>query len=213
MVILVVTSEAEGDLFDHLQDAVTGLRIEESGDKHQIASVLTKEHTLEITEEVLAKWWGIGLETVKQTIKVTTQAGVQTMVRPVERRFRMRRNQLKFLTSNCLIYSDMMFPKVLSVQKMDCAQVYMDTLGWDHFHPMKSRSEASESLNCFVKENQWIPRTIITNGAMEEKGGNWRVNHKKWGITQQFTEPYSPWQNCAEQTVLEMKKQIKRFMR
>ena len=65
MVILAVTSEAKGDLFDHLQDTVAGLRIEESGDKHQIASVLTKEHTLEITEEVLAKWWGIGLETVK----------------------------------------------------------------------------------------------------------------------------------------------------
>ena len=87
MVILAVTSEAKGDLFDHLQDAVTGLRIEESGDECQIASVSTKEHTPEITEEVLAKWWGIGLETAKQTIKVTTQAGVWTMVRPVERRF------------------------------------------------------------------------------------------------------------------------------
>ena len=184
MVISAVTSEAEGDLFDHLQDVVTGLRIEESRDEHQIASVLTKEHTLEITEEVLAKWWGIGLETVKQTIKVTMQAGVQTMVRPVERRFQTRRNQLKFLTSNHLIYSDMMFPKVLSVWKMDCTQVYMDTLGWDHFHPMKSRSEAGEFLNHFVKENQWIPRTIITDGAMEEKGRNWRVNCKKWGITQ-----------------------------
>ena len=55
MVILAVTSEAEGDLFDHLQDMVTGLRIEESGDECQIASVSTKEHTPEITEEVLAK--------------------------------------------------------------------------------------------------------------------------------------------------------------
>jgi transposase len=48
---------------------------------------------------------------------------------------------------------------------------------------------------------------------MEEKGGSWRVNCMKWGITQQFTESYSPWQNHAEQTVLEMKKQIKHFMR
>ena len=46
MVILTVTSEAKGDLFDCLQDMVTGLRIEESGDKHQIASVLTEECTL-----------------------------------------------------------------------------------------------------------------------------------------------------------------------
>ena len=65
MVILAVTSEAKGDLFDCLQDAVTGLRIEESRDEHQIASVLTRECTLEITEEVLTKQWGIGLETVK----------------------------------------------------------------------------------------------------------------------------------------------------
>ena len=110
MVILSVTSEAEGDLFDHLQDTVAGLRIEESGDEHQIASVLTEEHTPEITEQVLTKWWGIGLEMVKLTIKVTMQAGVWTMVRLVERRFWTRRNQLKFLTSNHLIYSDMMFP-------------------------------------------------------------------------------------------------------
>ena len=213
MVILAVTSEAKGDLFDHLQDMVTGLRIEESGDKHQIASVLTEVHTLEITEEVLTKWWGIGLETVKQTIKVTTQAGVWTMVRPVERTFWTRRNQLKFLTLNHLIYSDTMFPKVLSVQKMNYTQVYMDTLGWDNFHPMKSRSEASESLNCFVKENQWISRTIITDGAMEEKGRNQRVNCIKWGITQQFTKPYNPWQNHVEQTVLELKKQINHFTR
>ena len=105
----------------------------------------------------------------------------------------MRRNQLKFPMSNHLIYSDTMFPKVLSVQKMDCTQVYMDTLGWDHFHPMKSRSEAGESLNHFVEENQWIPRTIITDGAMEEKGGSWRVNHMKWGITQQLFNACNLW--------------------
>ena len=170
MVILAVTSEAKGDLFDHLQDVVAGLRIEESRDEHQIASVLTKERTLEITEEVLTKRWGIGLEMAKQTIKVTMQAGVQTMVRPVERRFQTRRNQLKFPMSNCLIYSDMMFPKVLSVWKMNRTQVYIDTLGWDHFHPMKSQSEAGESLDHFVKENQWIPRTIITDGATGGEG-------------------------------------------
>ena len=124
-----------------------------------------------------------------------------------------KKKSVKFLMSNHLIYSDTMFPKVLSVWKMNCAQVYMDMLGWDHFHPMKSKSEAGESLDHFVKENQWIPRTIITDGAMEEKGRSWRVNHMKWGITQQFTEPYSPWQNHAEQTVLELKKQIKHFTR
>jgi hypothetical protein len=47
-----------------------------------------------------------------------------------------------------------MFFKVLSVWKMICAQVSMDTLGWDHFHPMKARSDVSESLDCFVEENQ-----------------------------------------------------------
>ena len=32
---------------------------------------------------------------------------------------------------------------------------------------------------------------------LEEKGRSWRVNRMKWGITQWFTEPYSPWQNHA----------------
>jgi hypothetical protein len=65
MVILEVTSEDEGDLFDHLKDTVQGLRIVESGDEHHIASVLTEQCAPEITEEVLMKRWSIGLEMAK----------------------------------------------------------------------------------------------------------------------------------------------------
>ena len=224
-VVSAVSTEADGLLFQHLEDAVSGLNLEESDDseerqiensaenseERQVASISTENRAPEITEEVLAKRWGIGLETAKRTMKVTTQAGVRTIVRPMERRFRTRRNQLKFPTSNRLIYSDTMFPKVQSIRKMNCAQIYTDTLGWDHFHPMRAKSEAGESLDRFVDENQWIPRTLITDGAMEQKGGDWGTNRVKWGITQRFTEPYSPWQNRAEATVLEMKKSDQAF--
>ena len=64
-VILAVSTEADGDLFDHLQDTGHGLRLEQSTDEHHIAFVLTKQHAPEITEEILMKRWGIGLEMVK----------------------------------------------------------------------------------------------------------------------------------------------------
>lgn len=65
----------------------------------------------------------------------------------------------------------------------------------------------------FIEDNRWIPRTLITDRAPEEIGGNWLATKKKYQINQRWTEPYSYWQNRAEDTVREIKKGIKRHTR
>jgi len=225
-VISAVSVESDGTLFDHLCEHVNtpdpsheDLLVDgdsgrnENADFRQVDAVSTDQRASEISDEVLARRWGIGLQTAKRTLRVTTQAGVRRILHPVERRFRTRRNQLKFPTSSRLVYSDTMFPQVKSVNGKTCAQVYTDGLGWDHFYPMKARSEAGDTLDMFVQENQWIPQVIVTDGAMEQVGGTWPEIRKKWGIRQRLTEPYSPWQNRAESSVYEIKKAIKRMTR
>ena len=163
-----------------------------------------------VDEQLLSRRWGIGVETARRTIKGTTQVGIRTRNLPMERRIRTRRANMRFPTIKRPIYSDTAFLQVKSVRLNTCAQLYTDCLGYDHFYPMRKRSEAGYSLESFVQDNQWIPRTIVTDGAMEQQGGDWKTACKKWQIQQRYTEPYSPWQNSAEKTVMEVKKMIKR---
>ena len=64
-----------------------------------------------------------------------------------------------------------------------------------------------------IEDTKWIPRTIITDRAPEEIGGTWNAVRKKFQINQRWTEPYSPWQNAAENTIRKIKKGIKRHTR
>ena len=54
---------------------------------------------------------------------------------------------------------------------------------------------------------------IITDQAQEEIGGSWLTTRKKFQIGQHYTEPYSYWQNHAEDTVCKIKKGIKQHTR
>ena len=78
---------------------------------------------------------------------------------------------------------------------------------------MKTKSEAGDALNMVIEDTKWIPRTIVTDRAPEEIGGTWNAVRKKYHINQRWTEPYSPWQNAAENSIREIKKGIKRHTR
>jgi hypothetical protein len=54
----------------------------------------------------LAKNWGIGLETAKQTLKVTTQRGVRTVLHPsLSRRYRTNDRQLRYCRLGVELFS------------------------------------------------------------------------------------------------------------
>ena len=55
---------------------------------HLVASVHAERQPQGIDAEKLAENWGIGIEKAKQTLKVTTQRGIRTIVHPtLSRRF------------------------------------------------------------------------------------------------------------------------------
>jgi hypothetical protein len=51
-----------------------------------ISAMEVSEKSSVITKEVLARRWGIGLDTALRTLKVTTQRGIQTFIHPTDRR-------------------------------------------------------------------------------------------------------------------------------
>jgi hypothetical protein len=64
----------------HVPDVPTGTRV-------SIATTVTGERHTSVTAENLARMWGIGLETAKRTLHVTTQRGVRTAIHSLHRRY------------------------------------------------------------------------------------------------------------------------------
>jgi hypothetical protein len=94
------------------------------------------------------------------------------------------------------LYSDTMFAqKTKSLRQHMCAQVFMDGVGFTHAYPMKKKSEAGDQLKKFLRTLQTIPEAIVTEGAGEETGGDWKRTIDKYRIQDKRTKPYSPWQN------------------
>ena len=50
---------------------------------NQLCSVITNERHSRVTPEEVARKWNIGLQTAKDTLKVTTQAGIRTAIHPM----------------------------------------------------------------------------------------------------------------------------------
>jgi len=53
-----------------------------------ISAYKTRHRRSDISPEVLARQWGIGLATARQTLQVTTQAGIRHALHPLTRRYR-----------------------------------------------------------------------------------------------------------------------------
>ena len=103
-----------------------------------------------------------------------------------------------------------MYGSVKSLHGYTCGQVFTDGR-FIHFQPLRSKSEAGEALICFTQE-VGVPRTLVFDGAKEQVGPNTefmrcvRKNHIDW----RSTEPYSPWQNRAENMIREVRKDWRR---
>jgi hypothetical protein len=58
----------------------------DSTEGRKVMALAAAEKKPVITKEVLAKRWGIGLKAADKTIRVTTQRGIRTFLRPTDRR-------------------------------------------------------------------------------------------------------------------------------
>jgi hypothetical protein len=105
------------------------------------------------------------------------------------------------------LYLDTMFAKkVKSLRQHTCAQIFTDGVSFTYAYPMKKKSQAGDHLEKLLRTLQTIPEMIVTDGAAEETGWDWKQTLDKYRIQDKRTEPYSPWQNRAEREIRELKK-------
>lgn len=181
-------------------------------DIREISKVSSKPERYRLTPEELSRKWGCGLGIATQTLKVTTQRGIRNVLAPGERRVHYKTNHLQFPNLNEIFYTDTATASIKSCRQYRYAQVYTNGKGYDRFHPMKNKSDASYSLSTFVQEDG-IPKQLITDGAKELTLTEWDKICRKLHIYQSATLPYSPWQNKAEASIRELKKKIRTMTR
>ena len=182
---------------------------EGSEEERQISGLSSRDRGPVITKEILAKRWGIGLDTAHQTLSTTTQFGVRRVLHPVERRYRTRQSHLRFPTLNTKFYTDTMFSTTKSLRGHKCAQVFTNGIGYDLFYPLRKEADAADVLNEMVR-TIGAPKELISDGAKAEVQGRFTAVANEYCTKQRRTEPYSGWQNRAEAAIREIKKGIKR---
>jgi hypothetical protein len=174
-----------------------------------VAGVKSKDRGPVITKEILARRWGIGLDTAHRTLVATTQFGVRRILHPVDRRFRTRQAHLRFPNLNTRLYTDTMFAATKSLRGNKCAQVFTNGTGYDLFYPLKKEALASEALNEVIR-TVGVPKELISDGARAEVYGRFGEVAREYRIKQRLTEPYSGWQNRAEAAIREVKRGIRK---
>jgi len=180
----------------------------------KIASTTSTNRQYRTTAERLANLWNIGLETAKKTVQVTTQKGIRTTTIPIEQRFRTRQAQLRYKQlggRHGRFYTDTFFSSVPTLNGNTMAQIFTNDLAFTRVYPMKLKSQTHETLSAFIHE-VGIPSSLHSDDAKELMHGKFKDLCKDFHIPCSYTEPYSPWQNRAENAIRELKRHVRRKM-
>jgi len=129
----------------------------------------------------------------------------------IERRFRTNDRQLRHRRLNTNLYRYTMFSNNPSTRGNAGGQIYTNDMDWTRFYPMKSKSQAHETLSVLMSRDG-VPATLISDGAKEQVKGQFRSKARQAGIDCKETEPHSQWQNRAESVIREMEKAVARAM-
>jgi hypothetical protein len=138
----------------------------------KVMALAATNKKLVITKEILSKRWGIGLKTADHTLCVTTQHGVQTFLRPTDRRLSTSLPHLAYSMITRTFYSDTMFAKLKSLHQCSTAQVWTDGQEYALLYPIKSKASSYETIHLMCSDINAIPKVVITDNAMEETHGN-----------------------------------------
>jgi predicted hotdog family 3-hydroxylacyl-ACP dehydratase len=204
----VTVQDSEGDgLYERSEDSASPATAED----REVFAMSSAQRGPVITKEILAKRWGIGLDTAHRTLTATTQVGIRRVLHPVERRYKTRQSHLRYPTLNTRFYTDTMYASTKSLKGNTCAQVFTNGTGYDLFYPLKKESLASEALTEVIR-SIGIPKELVSDGAKAETQGDFGNIVREYKIKPTTTEPYSEWQNRAEAAVREIKRGLKRTM-
>ena len=139
--------------------------IDEWAEQKKVSSVITNNRHSKVTPEELARKWNVGLRTEKDTLQVTMQCRIRTVVHPMTRRVRVDHLNLHRTRLRGTWYADTLLAKVKSKLGTTCANVF--TQGkFTRVVPMTSRVDAGKSLVEFT-DNIGIPENLVTDSAGE----------------------------------------------
>jgi hypothetical protein len=134
------------------------------------ALVSEKRHEPALAAELLARKWNIGLNTAKDTLRVTTQEGIRHAVHPIHRRYRTDHLHLHRNKLNTTFYTDTLFSKYKSLEGNKAAQVFTDGR-FTFVVPLASKTgtEVGRALQEFI-DDVGVPDMLVCDLAGEQYG-------------------------------------------
>jgi len=166
------------------------------------------------TPEELSRLFHIGLETARRTLQATTQLAVRSAIHPITRRYKtdlVRGLEARRMPGRW--YSDTYFSKYKSLTGNTCGQIFTDTR-YIGTYPLTTKAHAGHALSDFTHD-VGVPAEMIIDNSLEQTapGSAFMKLTKQMHISTKTTEPYSPWQNSAEDAIRELKRRWKRTRR
>ena len=183
----------------------------EEPNEKKISAVGSEKRHSRATPEEIARKFGCGLEAGRKTLKATTNFGVRTATDAMTRRYRTNLMQMKHRRLNAIIYNDTMFSKTKSLLGNKSAEVFTDgSYVTVKPTPDKTGTTVANALGELVQEIG-IPRKMVTDDAKEKLGPNtkWMETIRHYKMDWSNTEPYSHWQNRAEDAIREVRRRWK----
>jgi hypothetical protein len=166
-----------------------------------------------LSPKELAKRWHISEQRAAETIKVTTQKGVRNLSNPLTRRLKTQRwHNKRYLRGKW--FSDTMHFKDRSITRQEkAAQVFTNGSGFITFFPIQREATCSDGLMRMVNEIG-VPERLIVDGARaqgshETYNTHWQKIVKSNGIQQTWIQPHCWWQNLAEKSIGELRKEMR----
>ncbi|KAI2495090.1 hypothetical protein MHU86_19445 [Fragilaria crotonensis] len=101
-----------------------------SSEEIGIAAIRTGDVTSDVTPENVARRWMVGLETAKNSLKVTTQQGIRSIPNPATRRFKTQMAHLRYPRLRGMFYADIMEPKIKSIDSQRYAHIIGNGRGY-----------------------------------------------------------------------------------
>ena len=164
---------------DRIISGVSQNRLHEALVGHVNVSGVESKRRKRLEPSVLAKRWGVGLETAARTLKVTIQRGIRTVLNPsLSTRFRTNDRQLRYRRLRADVYGDTLIAKTKSLRQNKYAEVFATSFGWTRAYPMRLKSDAHEGLSLMFKRDG-VPRAIIVDGSKEQTLGMFSKKCKK----------------------------------
>ena len=162
------------------------------------------QQNLVVTPDHVSEVFGCGLETAKQTIRVTTQHGIRSAMHPLRRHYWT--DLLQYRRLNMLMYSDTMYFKVKLLNQNKCGQIFA-TDDYATSYPVCVERHISDMLQTLV-EDVSIPRELLTDKANAMMGHEADFNKQAWflRIKMHSIEPHNKKQNKGEQVIGELRR-------